>query len=339
MRPLAGLNVLEFAPYFPGQYLTQMLADLGADVTKIEPPGGEGGRRLPPLLPTGDGFTFVVANQGKASLALDLKTPAGRKAFDKLLKEADIFVQAVRPSTAQRLGADGERVLKVNKKLIVVEITGWGPKGGRASLPGHDLSYQAVAGLLLPIHGPRMPNAPIADLLGAFWGAVLALAHAVVPKTKRKGTILRVSLAGSALAASILQRALHAAGDYQPRQYLTGGHPGYGLYDCVDGKWLACSILEEQRWNDFLRLLGIPPAPASTPGLRERIAQKLRTADRETWLKRFAEADLAVGPVLSPIEAPAALAQTGAILPPHFGDPADAKKVPKLKSAGRAARS
>lgn len=337
MQPLKGVRVLEWAPYFPGPYLARLLGHLGADVVKVEPPTGDPARHLPPRFPDGTGFAFAASNAGKRSVVLDLKRRDDRARFLELVQAAHILVQGHRPSTAKKLGVDGPACLQKNPRLVYVGLSGWGPKGPWADRPGHDLAYQALAGCLLPHAGPPFtPPVPAADLLGAFWGATTALAALREAEATGRGRVVEVSLAGSALAGSMMQRGMALAGapDAAP---ITGGWPGYDLYACKDGS-IAVAILEPDWWAKFCQVVGVADLAAFPMGAarshalaaRDRVAHSLRQRTREEWMALLSAAGVPAAPVLGPEAAARAVADGGAFDPPHLADVREASAAPKL---------
>ncbi|MBI3096736.1 MAG: CoA transferase [Planctomycetes bacterium] len=206
MRPLKGVHVLELATLLPGPYCGKILRDLGAGVVKVEPPGGDPARRYPPRE-----ALFRSINRGKRCLVLDLKSPPDRTKFLEMAARADVVIEGWRPGTARRLGVDYARLRKQNRGLIYVSITGYGQRGPRARRPGHDLTYQAWAGILgvggSPGGSPAMPAVPIADLAGgALPAAIAVLAALLARKRTGRGRFIDISMAEGTRALGFLRR-------------------------------------------------------------------------------------------------------------------------------------
>lgn len=320
MKPLRGLSVVELAPHFPGQYLCQALASLGATVTKVEPPEGDSGRRLPPFV-NGIGFAFAAANAGKRLVRLDLRRIEGRRRMDALLERADLFVCALRPASAGPLGVSPARCRRINPKLVVLQLVGWGVRGPWRDRVGHDLAYQALAGCVGSDRAPRAPTTQTADLLGALWGALCSVAALAEARRRGQGRSFAVSLAGSALAGSLIARALAAAG--ASPEILGGDYAGYRLYRCADRRWLAVALLEPE-WAERLgKVVGVPRIPDVGASKRRRgsdarmVARRIRARPRDYWLRRLRAARLPAAPVVDATRAPKAFAKAGVVLPPH----------------------
>src|SRR3712207_4830385 len=168
--PLAGLTVLDFSTLLPGPLATLMLAEAGAEVIKVEKPGGEDMRRFPPKVGS-DAAPFAVLNAGKKSVVADLKTEEGRRSLAPLIERADILVEQFRPGVMDRLGLGYEAVRRINPRIVYCSITGYGQTGPRSGEAGPDINYQALAGLLSL--SPTMPAALVADIAGGAMPAVM----------------------------------------------------------------------------------------------------------------------------------------------------------------------
>lgn len=310
MRPLRGVRVLEFAPHFPGQYLTRLLGHLGASVTKVEAPDGDSNRHIAPFVTKDTGFLFAASNANKTLRRLDLRTPAGKRRVTPLIQHADLIVQSFRPGTAKKLGIDWATCRGLNPRVVYVALSGWGPQGPLATRHGHDLAYQAAAGLLDP-QAPMFPTVGLADLFGTFWAAVTAVAALEETRRTGKGRRIQISVAGSALAASQLARSADLTPQGRP-MFMRGQDPFYNLYKCKEGTFLALAAVEPSRKEAALRVLGLEGRNPSR-GLLQRA---LVRANRDSWIRRFDEADVPCAPVLSPMEAARFLSGSGALLPP-----------------------
>jgi len=334
MRPLDGLVVLDLTRLLPGAAATMQLSNFGAEVIKIEEPGrGDYARSIPPYL-EGEGAVFHLINRGKKSVALDLKSPAGRDAFLKLAATADVVVESFRPGALQRLGLDFETLRARNQRLIYVSITGYGQSGPWAAMAGHDINYLALGGAL-DLTGERggppvIPGIQIADLAGALHavnGILLALAARA--RTGR-GQAVEVSLLDAVAWLLPVPLAFHAATGQAPARgdgVLSGRYACYRVYETAGGRSIAVGALEPKFWQSLCRALGceqfIPDQFAEDPR-REEIISELtrifRTRTAEAWFEYLEPANCCVTPVRTVAEVAA-----------HFGlDTGSSVLVPKL---------
>ncbi|MEW6449857.1 MAG: CaiB/BaiF CoA-transferase family protein [Pseudomonadota bacterium] len=365
MQPLSGLLVLDFTTLLPGPLATLMLAEAGAEVIKIERPGGEDMRHYEPRF-DGESAMFAVLNRGKKSLVLDLKSESDRAQLVPLLERADVLVEQFRPGVMVRLGLGYDAVRAINPKLIYCSITGYGQSGTRADEAGHDLNYIGTTGLLAlnpgPIEKPVVPPALIADIGGGTFPAVINILLALRQRDLTgQGSYLDIAMtdamftfAGHAFASG------HATGQFPSSSgaRLTGGSPRYQLYPTKDKKLVACAALEQKFWTTFTAAIGLAPAyvddrhdPAGAIAAVAAIIGQ-RTADE--WRPVFAQADCCVTIMVSLEEAlrdphfverglfaHSIAGPTDAIMPalpvpidPKFRDkPGSVKPVPKLGGA------
>jgi alpha-methylacyl-CoA racemase len=294
--PLEGLTVLDFSTLLPGPLATLMLAEAGAEVIKVEKPGGDDMRRFPPAYGTGSA-PYAVLNGSKKSVVIDLKTEEGRTRLEPLLRRADILVEQFRPGVMERLGLGIEAVRKINPRIIYCSLSGYGQQGPRAQEAGHDVNYQAVTGLLSL--SPAMPAALVADIAGGAMPAVinilLALRHR---ELTGEGIHLDVAMADAMFTFSWLALAeAHAIGRYPgPGQtMLAGGSPRYGLYETADAQFLAVGALEQKFWDRLCDAIALPAAlrddrcdPQAT---RDAVAAIIRERDAPTWRARLEPLD------------------------------------------------
>ncbi|HED03466.1 MAG TPA: CoA transferase [Candidatus Fraserbacteria bacterium] len=307
---LAGLRLLDLTRLLPGPYTTLILADLGAEVIKIERPGeGDPVRAIPPLLPGGIGARFAALNHNKKSLALELKAPAGREILFKLVEQADLIVEGFRPGVAQRLGIDYPAASSVNESIIYCSLSGFGQDGPYRDRVGHDINYVGIAGLL-SLTGPdqpTIPGVPIADLAGGLFAALAILAALLKRGRTGQGEFIDLSLTDSALSLMILHTAELAATGQSPRpeaMVLTGGYACYNIYRTQDKKYLTVGALEPRFWTALCRALGreelIPEQLAPEQRQHELIGelQKIFAGKSQSeWLSYFQGLNLPVGPV------------------------------------------
>lgn len=305
--PLHGLRVVELASLAPAPFGCMLLADLGADVIRIDRPDG------PPAVSGPPG----PLDRGRRTLAVDLKSPSGVAAIRRLVEEADVFVEGFRPGVAERLGLGPDDLLALNPRLIYARMTGWGQTGPLSSRAGHDINYIALAGALEPIgRAGERPDAPL-NLLGDFagGGAFLALgvlAAVVERQTSGRGQVIDAAMVDGASTLMSFLHGMRAAGQWQGERgtnLLDGGASFYDTYETSDGKYMAVGAVEPQFYAALLRGLGLETEgrdhldPAHWAEEGERFRRAFRTRTRAEWTGVFADLDACVTPVLSPWEA------------------------------------
>jgi alpha-methylacyl-CoA racemase len=308
--PLSGTVVLDLSRYLPGPFLTRILADLGATVYKIEPPGGDLLRWMPPHA-SGLGAGFVALHAGKRSVVIDLKKPEGGALLRAMCRGADVLVESNRPGVLDRLGV-GPAVLQAESPgLIIASLSGYGQRSTRRDAAGHDLDYLALSGVLSmqgPADGPpAVPAVQIADVGGGSWPAAVAVLAALLERGKTgRGRHLDLSLARGALAFGALALAAAAAGHTEPRGggMLTGGVPCYRCYPTADGGAVAVGALEPQFWRALCRVIGredLAGAAFATGADGERVMAELtatfRTRTRAAWEEALRGVDACCEPV------------------------------------------
>jgi alpha-methylacyl-CoA racemase len=309
--PLAGTRVVELVGLGPGPFCGMVLADLGADVLRVD--RVEAARAVDPQRPATNPMY-----RSKRAVALDLKSPDGVEAFLGLVERADAAFEVFRPGVAERLGVGPDDCLARNRRLIYGRLTGWGQSGPLADAAGHDLDYLAVAGALEPLgRAGQPPTAPI-NLLADFAGGGMLLAlgiAAALYERERSGqgqVIDAAMIDGAALMLTPFYGA-RASGAWGPRgtNLLDSGAPFYDVYETADGAWLALGAIEPQFYAALLTGLGLadadlPPQmdPEGWPTLRARFSAVIATHTRDEWVERFAGLDACVAPVLTPVEAP-----------------------------------
>jgi crotonobetainyl-CoA:carnitine CoA-transferase CaiB-like acyl-CoA transferase len=270
---LQGVRVLDLSRLLPGPFLTMVLADMGADVVKVEDPKlGDYMRALPPAK-GGVSGRYLAVNRGKRSLALDLKAPEARDAFLSMVEQADVVVESYRPGVLAKLGLGYDVLAAKNPKIILCSISGYGQTGPYTHRAGHDLDYIALAGVLAmtgPARGaPQMPGVQIADLAGgALWGATAILGALVGRHRTGKGAHLDISMTEGALALVAAEVGNMDCGARPTRgtETLNGGLACYGVYRTSDDRYLAVGALEPKFWLALNAAIGRPPAVAELIG-------------------------------------------------------------------------
>ncbi|MCP2322550.1 alpha-methylacyl-CoA racemase [Hamadaea flava] len=305
--PLAGVRVVELAGLGPGPFCAMHLADLGADVVRID--------RSTPSSPVDPDHDLL--NRGKRSIALDLKDPRDLDVALQLIAKADLLVEGYRPGVAERLGLGPDVCLARQPKLVYGRMTGWGQEGPRARTAGHDLTYLALTGVLHGIGragGP--PQIPL-NLLGDFGGGALYLATGLLAalweaERSGRGQVVDAAIVDGAAHLNTLTWGLLAGGAWRDERgvnLLDSGAPFYDVYATADGEYLAVGPLEPRFFAEFAQRLGQPDLvdlqydAVRWPELRERLQTAFAGRTRAEWTEIFADGDSCVAPVLSLREA------------------------------------
>ena len=308
--PLAGVRVVELAGIGPGPFAAMLLADLGADVVRVDRPGGAG---------LGIDPAHDVTNRNKRSVLVDLKAEDGPRTVLDLAGRADILIEGYRPGVAERLGVGPQPCLARNPRLVYGRMTGWGQDGPLAHTAGHDIGYIAVTGAL-GMTGPadRPPVAP-ANLLGDYAGGSLYLVTGVLAalhhaRAHGRGQVVDAAIVDGAAHLTAMIHGMRSAGVWHDRRgvnLLDGSAPFYGVYETSDGGHMAVGALEQRFYDEFAALLGLTGQEAALRDdtgrwgeLRDTVAARFRTRTREEWTGVFAGTDACVAPVLSLVEAP-----------------------------------
>lgn len=316
--PLAGLRVLDLSRLLPGPVASLHLADLGADVIKIEDHGaGDYARSMGPG-PDGVSVFYRALNRNKRGLRLDLKCAEGREIFLRLARDADLVIESFRPGVMGKLGLGYNVLREENPALVYCAITGYGQDGPLALAAGHDLNYIGLTGVLEQIGAeggaPAIPNLQIGDLLGGAMSAVMGVLAALFDAQRTgEGRLVDVAMSDAVLAHNLFPLfALQGEGQLAPRgtDMLTGGDAGYGVYTTADGRHMAVATLEEKFWRVFCEAL---QRPAWVPlhgargdaarALRQEVAEVFATRTQAEWIDFFASRDCCVTPVLDLAEA------------------------------------
>ncbi|HYN29891.1 MAG TPA: CaiB/BaiF CoA-transferase family protein [Dermatophilaceae bacterium] len=304
--PLAGTRVVEFAGIGPAPFACLLLAELGADVVRVDRPAAPGLAGLP----------HDVLARSRPAVAVDLKSAAGLALARALVDRADVLVEGLRPGVMERLGLGPDPCLATNPRLVYGRMTGWGQDGPLAERAGHDITYAAVSGALHACGTADKPIPPV-NVLADFGGGSLYLVAGVLAALLARATTGRGQVVDAAMvdgSASLLTmvHGLVGAGHWADRRQvnlLDGGAPFYDTYRCADGRWVAVGALEPQFYAELLDRLGVAhDAPqldvAAWPRLRETLTAAFAARTRDEWAEHFAGSDACVAPVLSLTEAP-----------------------------------
>src|SRR5579875_856532 len=318
--PLNGIRVLDLSRLLPGAYASQMLADFGADVIKVEEPGtGDYGRYMHPHGPGGMSLYFLAINRNKRSLTLNLKSAQGREIFLRLVRASDVVLESFRPGVMTRLGLGYEQLKEVKPDIIYCAISGYGQDGPYRDKAGHDLNYVGYAGLLDynrgPDGAPVMPPTQLGDLAGGSFMAVIGITTALAGRALTgEGRMIDVSMTEGVMALLPLVTTAYLNTGHAPRpghSTLDGGLPCYNIYETKDGKHVTLAALEGKFWQTFCMRIGhLELLPFHIPhGAQEReqamaiLREVFKTKTRDEWVAEFADIDACVGPVYSLDEA------------------------------------
>ncbi|MFE7443414.1 CaiB/BaiF CoA transferase family protein [Streptomyces chartreusis] len=307
--PLTGVRVVELAGIGPGPFAAMLLADLGADVVRVDRPGGTG---------LAINTEYDITNRNKRSVIIDLKSPDGPAHVLGLAAGADILIEGYRPGVAERLGVGPEACHARNPALVYGRMTGWGQDGPLAERAGHDIAYIAVTGTLGMIGNPDEPPAVPANLVGDYAGGSLYLVVGVLAalhhaRATGAGQVVDAAIVDGTSHLSAMIHGMLAAGGWQDRRganLLDGGCPYYGTYETADGQYMAVGALEPQFYDEFLRLLGVEDFASARKDfsrwgeLRDAVAARFKSRTRDEWTAVFEGSDACVAPVLSLREAP-----------------------------------
>ncbi len=310
MGPLKGIRVVEIAGIGPGPFAAMMLADLGADVVRID--RADRVRDEVPDTPHPD-----LLNRGRRSVGIDLKHPEGADAVLKLVESADGLIEGFRPGVAERLGIGPDACLARNPKLVYGRMTGWGQDGPYSSMAGHDINYIALSGVLGAIGREGEAPVPPVNLAGDFGGGGMLLALGMLAgmleaHASGQGQVVDASMVeGSALLITMIY-GMQAMGAWGPRgtNMLDTGAWFYDVYECADGEYISLGSLEPQFFAEMTEKTGIDADGinqndrATWPEMRDRLAAAVKTKTRDEWCEILDGSDVCFAPVLSLAEAP-----------------------------------
>ena len=307
--PLTGVKVLELPAIGPVPFLGMLLADLGAEVVRVDklgPPGLFGGLPAGPL------------GRGRRSIGLDIRKPGGAEVVLRLAESCDALIEGFRPGVAERLGIGPDAVLARNPKLVYGRMTGWGQEGPLSSTAGHDITYLALTGLLHGI-GPADRPWPPANYVADFGGGAMFLALGLLAgvlhaRATGEGQVVDVAMTEGASYLGSMTRTFMALGGWQDeraKNMLDGGAPNYRCYECSDGKFVAVGALEPQFWEALVTAIGRTVEETPSPydltqwgACEALLTETFRSRTRDEWAELFAPLDACVAPVLTLAEAP-----------------------------------
>jgi alpha-methylacyl-CoA racemase len=306
-QPLIGIRILDLSRLSPGPYLTQLLADLGAEVIKVETPTtGDYARFIPAQM--GLGKMFEMINQGKKSVAINFRNPRGREVLMRLTATADVVLESFRPGTTARWKIDYESLRAVKPDLIYCALSGYGQNGPYRNRAGHDLNFTAISGALAlnAVEGqpPTLYGVTVADLSGAMLAGIAILSALMGRQSSGQGTYLDVALLDGVLswmmplAGAAFFGGLPLAGGTLA---LHGGLACYNIYETADGKYLSLGALEPTFWSDFCRIAGRNDLLARQfdRTIKDEVAATFKQRTLAAWLESFSAGDSCVEPVIS----------------------------------------
>jgi alpha-methylacyl-CoA racemase len=311
--PLTGVKVLEIAGIGPGPFAAMLLADMGADILRIDRAQNCVGGN--PDSPPAD-----VLNRGRRSVGLDLKNPDGVETLLRLVEGADALIEGFRPGVCERLGFGPDVCLERNPRIVFGRMTGWGQDGPYAQMAGHDINYISLAGALEPIGRAGEKPLPPLNLVGDFGGGGMFLAFGVVcalleAKSSGKGQVVDAAMVDGSAVLMTMFHAFRAMGiweDQRGSNLLDTGAWFYEVYETKDGKYVSVGALEKQFYEELLTLTGLKDLPdlpwqhdkTTWPAMKVRVAEVFKTKTRDEWCEILEGSDACFAPVLSMTEAP-----------------------------------
>ena len=316
--PLEGLRVLDLTRLLPGGYCTLLLADLGADVIKVEEPGrGDYIRSTPPLV-GGESAAHRALNRGKRSVALNLKDEEGAALLLRLAERADVLVESFRPGVMARLGVGPEALRASNERLVYCAITGYGQDGPYRDRVGHDINYIGYGGLL-DLSGeeggpPVVPPVQVGDLAGGGMAAAIGILAALVERDRSgRGRFVDTSMLDGVVSGLTIHAGASLGSGEVPRRGvmpLSGAYACYRVYRCADDRYLTVGALEPRFWRELVSALGVPelePEQYGPPERQREMAERLQgifaERARDDWLAKLEALEACVAPVKDMAEA------------------------------------
>ena len=311
--PLAGYRIIEIAGIGPGPFCAMLLADMGADVVRVDRAERASGdsSAAPPY--------YDVMGRGRRSIAVDLKNPDGVETVLKLVETADGLIEGFRPGVMERLGIGPEQCHARNPKLVFGRMTGWGQDGPYAAWAGHDINYIALAGCLAHIGSTDGPPVPPLNLVGDFGGGGMFLAFGVVcalldAQKSGRGQVVDAAMVDGAAVLMSMFHGFRATGMWTNERgsnLLDTGSHFYDAYECSDGEYVSIGSIEPQFYAELLRITGLSDDPefakqmdrSAWPGLKQRLREVFRTKTRDEWCALMEHTDVCFAPVLTIDEA------------------------------------
>ncbi|MFC1849948.1 CaiB/BaiF CoA transferase family protein [candidate division CSSED10-310 bacterium] len=315
---LNGIRILDLTRLLPGPMCTLFLADMGAEVIKIEQPGvGDYIRWVPPLHKQ-EGVAFLALNRNKKSICLDIKKEQGREIFMKLVADSDVIIESFRPGVTERIGIDYQRVVLTKPDMIYCSLTGFGQESPYRNRADHDINYLALSGLFhyffLAQDQPVVPPIQLADVGGGSFPAAIGILAALVNRNKTgKGEYIDVSMLDGLMTWSSLLSAAYFSGGREPKigeGLLAGEYPCYNLYRTADDRFISVGTIEPKFWVSFLKVIGRPDLKnkqfaegEEATDIRAEIQNIIEQEPLSYWQERFSGENQCVEPLLTLSEA------------------------------------
>ncbi len=310
MGPLSGKRIVEVAGIGPGPFCAMLLADLGAEVIRVDRASA-----VPDIMP--DSPNLDLLNRGRRSVGVNLKTPEGIETVLKIVQESDALIEGFRPGVAERLGIGPEECLARNPKLVYGRMTGWGQEGTYSSMAGHDINYIALSGVLGMIGREGEKPIPPVNLVGDFGGGGMLLAlgicAALVETAKsEKGQVIDAAMTDGSALLSTMMHSFKAMGIWGDRgtNLLDTGAPFYDVFECADGEFVSLGSIEPQFYSELLRITEIDQSEnpkqmdrAKWPEMKSKISDAIKEKTRSEWEELMEGTDVCFAPVLSMDEA------------------------------------
>ncbi len=305
MGPLKGMKIVELGGIGPGPYCAQMLADMGADIIRVDRKGSAG---------NGIGEKFNVLHRSRRSIAVDLKNPKGVEAVLKLIEQADALIEGFRPGVMENLGLGPDICLERNPKLVFGRMTGWGQSGPMSKAAGHDINYIALSGALHAIGRQGEPPVPPLNLVGDFGGGGMLLAFGIMcgvyeTRNSGKGQVVDAAMVDGAASLMNMFCGIYASGGWsndKGTNLLDGGAHFYDTYETSDGKWISLGSIEPQFYALLLKHAEIEDPDFANqmdmtkwPDLKEKTKKIFKAKTRDEWCKIMEGTDICFAPVLN----------------------------------------
>ncbi len=308
-QPLAGVRVLDLTRLLPGGVCTMMLADLGADVIKVEDPnGGDYARWMPPLV-AGQGVFFRMNNRNKRSIILNLKDERGQDVLRQLAKDADVLVEGFRPEVMGRFGCGYDDLRAINRRLVYCSLSGWGADGPYVARSGHDLNYLSIGGFTGGMPTPQPPGGQVADIGAAYIGVAGILAGLLKAEKSGEGSHVDVALSESALPFVLAAWAEAVSLTLRQPGALTGGLACYNVYGTKDGRYVSLGALEPKFWSNFCTAVGLSEhsdsdyqSPEKQPLLKQTLTDLFAGKTAAEWDALLGDVDCCFALVNDPID-------------------------------------
>jgi crotonobetainyl-CoA:carnitine CoA-transferase CaiB-like acyl-CoA transferase len=303
---LNGIRILDLSRLLPGPLATMLMADMGAEVIKIEDPNAPDYTRFMPPQLGAEGVNYLALNRNKKSISLNLKSEEGRNRFYELCKTADVVIDSFRPGVLAKMQLDYDTVKKINPKIIYVAVTGYGQDGAYKNMAGHDINYLAYSGVL-GINGKRdevmMPGIQIADIAGGTYPTIIGCLAAILHRNRTgEGQFVDVAMTDCVLPflSFYMTETLNSKKTYQRAEHpLAGSLANYNIYKCKDNKWVALGSLEPKFWINFCGAISKPEwiPKMMDENVKTELAALFLTLTRDEWIAKTISADCCIAPI------------------------------------------